>query len=81
MYAIRSYYEHTKKIDSILKMIYKVATRDMFGDYLPMKNSIPLGLVALGSYGREQLCVHSDIDLMLVYKDIPAYNVKEIIET
>ncbi|GIU01699.1 nucleotidyltransferase [Sulfurovum sp. TSL6] len=72
--------KHTKKIDSILKIIYKVATRDMFGDYLPMKNSIPLGLVALGSYGREQLCVHSDIDLMLVYKDIPAYNVKEIIE-
>ncbi len=52
----------------------------MFGDYLPMKNSIPLGLIALGSYGREQLCVHSDIDLMLVYKDIPAYNVKEMIE-
>ncbi|MBT8348150.1 MAG: HD domain-containing protein [Sulfurovum sp.] len=72
--------KHTKKIDSILKLVYKVATRDMFGDYLPMKNSIPLGLIALGSYGREQLCVHSDIDLMLVYKDIPGYNVKEMIE-
>jgi [protein-PII] uridylyltransferase len=72
--------KHTKKIDSILKLVYKVAARDMFGDYLPMKNSIPLGLVALGSYGREQLCVHSDIDLMLVYKDIPGYNVKEMIE-
>jgi [protein-PII] uridylyltransferase len=72
--------KHTKKIDSILKLVYKVAARDMFGDYLPMKNSIPLGLIALGSYGREQLCVHSDIDLMLVYKDIPGYNLKEMIE-
>ena len=72
--------KHTKKIDSILKLVYKVATRDMFGDFLPMKNSIPLSLVALGSYGREQLCVHSDIDLMLVYKDVPGYNVKELIE-
>ncbi len=72
--------KHTKKIDSILKIVYKVATREMFGDYLPMKNSIPLGLVALGSYGREQLCVHSDIDLMIVYKDIPGYNLKEMIE-
>lgn len=72
--------KHTKKIDSILKIIYKVAHREMFGDYAPMKNSIPISLVALGSYGREQLCVHSDIDLMIVYKEIPGYNLKEMIE-
>jgi len=72
--------KHTKKIDSILKLVYKVAHRSMFGDYAPMKNSIPIALVALGSYGREQLCVHSDIDLMLVYKDVPGYNTKEMLE-
>ncbi len=72
--------KHTKKIDTILKLIYQVALRSMFGDYLPMKNAIPVGLVALGSYGREQLCVYSDIDLMIVYREIPGYNVKELIE-
>jgi len=72
--------KHTKKIDTVLKMVYQVALREMFGDYAPMKNSIPLALVALGSYGREQLCVHSDIDLMIVYKEIPGYNTKEMIE-
>jgi len=72
--------KHTKKIDTVLKMVYQVALREMFKDYAPMKNSIPLALVALGSYGREQLCVHSDIDLMIVYKDIPGYNTKEMIE-
>lgn len=72
--------KHTKKIDTVLKIIYKVALRSMFGDYAPMKNSVPLGLVALGSYGREQLCVYSDIDLMIVYKEVPGYNLKEMIE-
>jgi len=72
--------KHTRKIDTLLKMIYKAALRSMFGDYVPMTNSIPLALVALGSYGREELCVHSDIDLMIVYKDIPGYNCKEMIE-
>jgi len=71
---------HTKKIDTFLKLIYKVAMRSMFGSYMPFKNSIPIALVALGSYGREQLCVYSDIDLMIVYKDIPGYNSKEFIE-
>jgi len=72
--------KHTKKIDDILKLVFKVAHREMFGDYMPMKNSLPVAMVALGSYGREQLCVHSDIDLMLVYKEIPGYNMKEMIE-
>lgn len=72
--------KHTKKIDEILKIIYKVAQREMFGDYAPMKNSLPVAMVALGSYGREQLCVYSDIDLMLVYKDVQGYNMEMMIE-
>lgn len=52
----------------------------MFGNYAPLKNSLPVAMVALGSYGREQLCVHSDIDLMIVYRDIPGYNTKVFIE-
>ena len=73
-------YKHTKKIDTLVQMVYKIAMRSMFGDFVPMKNSMPITLVALGSYGREQLCVHSDIDLMIVYKETSGYNSKEMIE-
>jgi [protein-PII] uridylyltransferase len=52
----------------------------MFGSYMPMKSTLPITLLALGSYGREQLCVYSDIDLMIVYKEVPGYNTKEMIE-
>ena len=72
--------QHTRTMDSIIKLIYKVALRESFGNYLPLKNSIPLTLVALGSYGREQLCPYSDIDLMIVYEDSIGYNTKELIE-
>ena len=71
---------HTRKIDTIIKIAYQVTLRSMFGNYTPLKNAIPIALVALGSYGREQLCVYSDIDLMIVYRDIPGYNTKALIE-
>jgi [protein-PII] uridylyltransferase len=71
---------HTKYIDEILMIIYHVTLREAFGVYMPMKHSIPIGLVALGSYGREQLCLFSDIDVMIVYDDIEAYNTKALIE-
>jgi len=73
-------YKHTRAIDTLLKVIYKIAIRSSFEKYTPMKNTLPIALVALGSYGREQLCVHSDIDLMIVYKDTKGYNTQYIIE-
>ena len=72
--------KYTKKIDSIIKLVYRVATREMFAEYFPSKNAIPLTIAALGSYGREQLSPKSDIDIMFVYKDLPAYNTKALIE-
>lgn len=71
---------HTKQLDSIIELMYKTVLRRTFGNYLPMKSSIPIAIVALGSYGREQLCVHSDIDLLIVYEDVHGYNSELIIE-
>jgi len=72
--------KHTKKLDSIISLMYQTVLRRMFGNYLPMRNSIPISIVALGSYGREQLCIHSDIDLLIVYEDVEGYNTQLIIE-
>ena len=72
--------KHTRKIDSLIQSVYKIAMRSMFEAYLPLKNTLPITILAMGSYGREQLCVHSDIDLMIVYKETKGYNTKEMIE-
>ena len=71
---------HTKKLDSIISLMYKTVLRRIFGNYLPMRSSIPVAVVALGSYGREQLCVHSDIDILIVYENIDGYNTHLIME-
>lgn len=72
--------KHTKTTDKFLVTLYKYILRKHFGSYLPMGSSIPITLVALGSYGREQLCIYSDIDLMILYEDIKGYNLKNIME-
>ncbi|MCD6172395.1 MAG: HD domain-containing protein [Sulfurimonas sp.] len=72
--------KHTRKLDSIIDLMYKTVLRRIFGNYLPMRSSIPIAVVALGSYGREQLCVHSDIDLLIVYENIDGYDTHLIME-
>ena len=72
--------KHTQALDAIIIQMYKTVLRRSFGNYLPMRSSIPIAIVALGSYGREQLCVHSDIDLMIVYVPLEGYNNEAIIE-
>ena len=72
--------KHTRSLDKIIALMYKTVLRRMFGNYLPMRSSIPIAIIALGSYGREQLCVHSDIDLMIVYETCDGYKTDAIIE-
>ncbi len=72
--------KHTKQLDSIITLMYKTILRRLFGNFLPMRSQIPIAIIALGSYGREQLCVHSDIDLLIVYEKIEGYNSELIIE-
>ncbi|MCG3671297.1 HD domain-containing protein [Aliarcobacter butzleri] len=72
--------KHTKHTDKFLILLYKYILRKNFGVHQPMSNSIPITLIALGSYGREQLCIYSDIDIMILYEDIKGYNLKTIIE-
>ena len=72
--------KHTKTTDKFLISLYKYILRKNFGSYQPMSTSIPISLIALGSYGREQLCIYSDIDLMILYEDVKGYNVKDMIQ-
>ncbi|MDR2081278.1 MAG: HD domain-containing protein [Campylobacteraceae bacterium] len=73
--------KHAKQIDRLITLIYKYALRQFFKEYVPLQNTLPITLTALGSYGREELCVYSDIDLMIVYKKCDGYNIEPIIKS
>ncbi len=73
--------KHTKKIDEFIIIAYKYVLRKYFKDYLPFQSQIPIAICALGSYGREQLCIYSDIDIMIVYDEIEGYNIDKIISS
>ena len=72
--------KHTKHTDKFLVLLYKYILRKNFGSHQPMSSSIPISLIALGSYGREQLCIYSDIDIMILYENVKGYNLKAIME-
>jgi [protein-PII] uridylyltransferase len=72
--------KHTKHTDKFLILLYKYILRKNFASHQPMSTSIPISLIALGSYGREQLCIYSDIDIMILYENIKGYNLKGIME-
>ncbi|MPZ17491.1 MAG: hypothetical protein GEV06_06220 [Luteitalea sp.] len=48
---------YTNDIDQIVRRLYSTARRH---------TDTPLALVALGGYGRRQLCLHSDIDILVL---------------
>jgi [protein-PII] uridylyltransferase len=73
--------KYTKKMDEFITIVFKFVLQKKFGFYRPNINSLPIVLTALGSYGREQLSLYSDIDIMIVYKDIEGYNLISVIET
>ncbi len=72
--------KHTKFTDNFLIVLYKYILRKNFAQYQPMSSNIPIVLIALGSYGREQLCIYSDIDILILYEEIKGYKLKDIIE-
>ncbi|MDR2905196.1 MAG: HD domain-containing protein [Helicobacteraceae bacterium] len=71
---------HARAIEDFIAAFYRYVLRDSFGDFTPPNSVIPIAFAALGSFAREQCAPRSDIDLMIVFKQVEGYNLRPIIE-
>ncbi|MEW5910374.1 MAG: [protein-PII] uridylyltransferase, partial [Thermodesulfobacteriota bacterium] len=60
--------QHARAIDDYLRMRFE---KSMVGPSLRIETN-PYAIIALGGYGRQEQCVHSDVDLLFLFeKQIP----------
>jgi [protein-PII] uridylyltransferase len=56
--------QHTRLLDDYFRQAFETS---MVGPRMNISKN-PYAIVALGGYGREEQCVHSDVDLLFVFK-------------
>ncbi len=69
----------TQRMDELVRQAYRQALRQVTGAVRTPVDS--LALVALGGYGRRQLCVWSDVDLMFLYRGRRSAQIEDVIKT
>ncbi|WP_086232464.1 nucleotidyltransferase domain-containing protein [Campylobacter devanensis] len=64
----------SKEIDKFLKTAFNILKLDSFGEFVLSDDSVPLCVVAIGSYALGEMSVKSNIDLAIIYKNELGYN-------
>lgn len=68
----------SRAIDQLIQELFQSV--EEAANQLPAKDRCRTVLVSQGGYGRQELCYHSDIDLLLIYQGKPEAFVKQLSE-
>ncbi|MEJ2099078.1 MAG: DUF294 nucleotidyltransferase-like domain-containing protein, partial [Desulfobacterales bacterium] len=58
--------QHTRLLDDYFRQAFETS---MVGPRMDISKN-PYAIIALGGYGRQEQCVHSDVDLLLLFKTL-----------
>lgn len=73
-------YHHSKEIDHFIKDTYDLILNDFFDNFFPHEDKIPLCILAIKQYAKMNLSIKENVDLLLIYRDIKAYNIKPLMK-
>jgi len=69
----------TKENDKFVKGCYDTILAEFFGDFLPQSDKIPVLVLAYKRYARAEISPNHELQILLVYKEIPGFSPLKIL--
>ncbi|MBT8331127.1 MAG: [protein-PII] uridylyltransferase, partial [Deltaproteobacteria bacterium] len=68
--------QHTRLLDDYFRRAFETS---MVGPRLDIRKN-PYAIIAQGGYGREEQCIHSDVDLLFLFKKTVPQDAEELVQ-
>ncbi|OUT08326.1 ABC transporter ATP-binding protein [Campylobacter concisus] len=69
-----------KEYDDFIKSYLNETMRDFFDDFVPQNDSFAFSVLATGKYAQTLLSANSELEILLVYKNLKGYNTKNFLK-
>ena len=69
-----------KEYDDFIKSYLNETMRDFFDDFIPQNDSFAFSILATGKYAQTLLSANSELEILLVYKNLKGYNIKNFLK-
>ena len=69
-----------KEYDDFIKSYLNETMREFFDDFIPQNDSFAFSVLATGKYAQTLLSANSELEILLVYKNLKGYNIKNFLK-
>ena len=68
-----------KESDELIKLFNNAVLNEIFGDFLPDIDHIPICVLATEKYGQSLISPNSVFEILIVYKNNEGFNIRQIL--